>query len=187
MKYPIKALIVISIAVFVIVSGAIATTLNPDSAQRKPRASQKNPTQKVSAQTPSDSSVSAPMSPVPANQNPSPSSPQAITVKITSQNNSGESGTATLTNLGNNQTRVDLNLTGFAKGVPQPAHIHSGSCTKLGPVKYPLNPVVDGKSTTIVSGVSLSTLLDELPLAINIHKSPTEINIGTACGDIVKY
>jgi len=49
------------------------------------------------------------------------------------QNNSGESGTATLTKAGDNQTKVVLEVQGAPAGVSQPVHIHKGTCAKLDP------------------------------------------------------
>lgn len=105
----------------------------------------------------------------------------AITITMNAQNNSGESGTATLTPMGN-QTKVDVNLTGAPAG-PQPAHIHPGTCANLNPnPKYPLTSLTNGKSETIVN-VSLTSLMTG-DFAINVHKSPQEISVYVSCGDI---
>lgn len=106
-----------------------------------------------------------------------------ITVQMTAQNGSGESGTATLTDLGNGQTKVVVNLTGAPAGVAQPAHIHEGTCSNLNPTpKYPLTSVMDGKSETTVP-VSLADLMSE-SYAINVHKSQAEVQTYFSCGDI---
>src|SRR5262245_52062788 len=107
---------------------------------------------------------------------------QPVTVKLGEQNNSGETGTATLTAEGSS-TKVELNVKGGAKGVAQPAHIHEGSCAKLDPKpKYGLSNVTDGKSSTTVP-VSLETLTKG-ELAINVHKSAEDLKTYVACGDI---
>jgi hypothetical protein len=106
-------------------------------------------------------------------------------VKLAPQNNSGESGTARLTGDGD-KTRVEITLKGAPKGVPQPAHIHDGTCAKLDPKpKYPLENVVDGKSTSEVP-VGLEKILGNGPHAINVHKSAEEAKTYVACGDIRK-
>ncbi|MCL4509047.1 MAG: hypothetical protein M1296_05940, partial [Chloroflexi bacterium] len=51
---------------------------------------------------------------------------QSVTVPIAAQNNSGISGTATLTAMGS-QTQVVLSLTGEPAGGSEPAHIHTGT------------------------------------------------------------
>jgi Cu/Zn superoxide dismutase len=109
---------------------------------------------------------------------------KSVTVRLAQQNKSGESGTARLTPEGD-KTKVVINLKGAPKGVQQPAHVHDGSCAKLDPKpKYPLQNVVDGKSTSEVPAK-----IDELTggkLAINVHKSAEEAKVYVACGDIKK-
>ena len=109
--------------------------------------------------------------------------PESASVTMNAQNNSGESGTATLTAKGK-KTLVKVDLTG-AKG-SQPAHIHGGSCAKLNPVpKWPLKPVVNGKSTTTVDAP-----IDKLTTgkwAVNVHKSAgAGLKTYVSCGDIPK-
>jgi hypothetical protein len=109
---------------------------------------------------------------------------KAVTVRLAEQNNSGEKGSVRLTPQGD-KTKVDVNLKGAPKGVQQPAHIHEGSCAKLDPKpKYPLQNVVDGKSSSEVPAK-----LDELTggnMAINVHKSAEDVKTYVACGDIKK-
>ena len=109
---------------------------------------------------------------------------KSVTVRLAEQNKSGERGTARFTPQGD-KTKVDINLKGAPKGVQQPAHIHEGSCAKLDPKpKYPLQNVVDGKSTSEVPAK-----LDELMggnNAINVHKSAEEVKTYVACGDLKK-
>ena len=107
--------------------------------------------------------------------------PASITITMNPQNNSGESGTATLTTNGD-QTTVVLNLTG-APANPQPAHIHPGTCANLDPnPKYPLTSVQNGQSTTNVP-VSLESLING-GFAINVHKSAQEVSVYYSCGNI---
>lgn len=106
-----------------------------------------------------------------------------LTIQLKTQNNSGQSGTATLTDLGNNQTKVVVDLANSPAG-PQPLHIHEGTCANLtAQPKYPLTNLANGKSETTVA-VSLSALL-AAPFAINAHKSTTEAAVYVACGEIV--
>ncbi len=107
--------------------------------------------------------------------------PMATTVKISAQNDSGESGTATLTPSATGLT-VKLDLTGGSGD--QPAHIHKGTCAKLDPKPaYPLTTISDGKSTTTIPDLKLSTLAGG-SYAINVHKSTTDLKDYVACGDI---
>ncbi len=101
---------------------------------------------------------------------------------IAEHDHSGEKGAAIFTDIGNGQTKVELDMTGGPKNTDQPAHIHSGSCDSLGGIVYTLNYVRNGYSETILD-ISLDQLLDE-PLAINIHKSSKDLQNYLSCGDI---
>ncbi|HZO04223.1 MAG TPA: CHRD domain-containing protein [Burkholderiales bacterium] len=108
---------------------------------------------------------------------------KSVTVRLSEQNKSGESGTAKLTAAGADKTKVEISVKGAPKGVSQPAHIHDGTCAKLDPKpKYGLQNVVDGKSTSEVAA-DLKTLTSG-KLAINVHKSAEEVKTYVACGDI---
>lgn len=115
---------------------------------------------------------------------PSPSAMgnKETTVVLKPVNDSNEAGTAVLSEE-NGQTKVTVNITGYTKDVAQPAHIHLSSCPGVGAVKYPLTSIVNGSSTTMLS-VTLESLKKELPLAINVHKSATEVSTYTACGPL---
>jgi hypothetical protein len=108
-----------------------------------------------------------------------------VTVTLSEQNASGESGSATLTKDGAG-TKVVINLEGMsasAGSVPQPAHIHHGSCVKLDPTPaYALADVKSGKSASTVD----ATLADLTSggFAINVHMSSAQIQTYVACGDI---
>lgn len=106
-----------------------------------------------------------------------------ITVKLDAQNNSGQTGTATLTPQGNT-TRVVIELLNAPTDIAQPVHIHLGTCNKLDKApKWPLEALKGGRSTTTVP-VSLDTILKD-KTAINIHKSAAEVQVYVACGNIV--
>ena len=109
---------------------------------------------------------------------------QAKVVVLDPQNDSGEMGTASLTPV-DGKTKVILKLSGAPKDMSQPAHIHTGTCAAIGAVKYPLTFPKNGESETVLD-ISLDRLLDELPLAVNVHKSPQEAGIYYSCGNIVK-
>lgn len=86
-----------------------------------------------------------------------------------------------------------------------PAHIHAGVCPDVGDVVVPLNNLTSGdhmmdaaatpaaEASPVTEGESTSTTVAELPLAdiiagghaINIHESVENIDVYTACGDIV--
>jgi Cu/Zn superoxide dismutase len=121
--------------------------------------------------------------PTGATTSPTPAATAAtgpLTIQMQALNNSGESGTATLTPQGS-KTMVEVKLSN-PPATQQPAHIHPGTCVNLGAPKYALSHVVAGTSTTTVD-VSLDDLLAQ-PFAINVHKSAAEAQIYFSCGDI---
>lgn len=111
-----------------------------------------------------------------------PTSAISKSVALVEQNDSGESGTAMLAEQ-DGQLVVTLELAGAPAGVPQPAHIHSGSCAEIGGVVYSLEFPVDGKSVTTLP-ISLSELAAQQPLAINVHKSSPLASVYVSCGDL---
>lgn len=104
---------------------------------------------------------------------------QSVTINLAALNNSGQTGTAVLTPDGTG-TKVTITLEN-APG-PHPAHIHAGSCPTPGAVVFPLTSVTNGRSETTVA----ATIADIMraPHAINVHKSPQEIPVYTACGNL---
>jgi hypothetical protein len=107
-----------------------------------------------------------------------------LTIDLNELNDSGISGTATLTDNGDGTTTVSITVEGATGG--HPAHIHEGTCDDLDPnPTYPLNAVdADGVSETDID-VSLEDLLAS-PYAVNLHESDTNLGTYVACGEIVE-
>jgi len=110
-----------------------------------------------------------------------------------SRNDSGTGGNgkATLTDLGNGQTKVTINLTMVAGG-GLPAYIISGTCAGQGQIKYHLTDITNGLLTNTAPGssetilnVSFKNIQSSLPLAIAVRYSqntpPTYL---LSCGDL---
>jgi hypothetical protein len=112
-------------------------------------------------------------------------SEQEIEVPLEEENGSAESGTATLTAVGD-QTRVVLDIQSRSAtpvAPRQPAHIHSGTCDELDPTPaYGLKDVRAGTSTSTVD-VKLDDLIDET-VVINVHESAENVERYVACGVI---
>lgn len=108
----------------------------------------------------------------------------SLTVNLSEQNGSGESGTAVLTQMGSD-VKVVIALKGAPATTAQPAHIHDGTCADLKGVAYPLSNIVNGASTTTVKGVTIDKLLGA-PYAINVHESAANLAKYVACGGITK-
>lgn len=110
-------------------------------------------------------------------------SAQPISLNIAAINNSGESGTVTLTPVGRNRTRVDINVVGENRTASQPASIHAGTCARLDPRPiWGLNDVREGRSATEIP-IHLSRLTSGR-YVISINRSKLQRNSRIACGDI---
>ena len=111
-------------------------------------------------------------------------SPTTLTIPMKALNNSGENGTATLTDVADG-VRVVVTLKGTPKGIDQPTHIHIGTCGNINKApEYPLQNTSNGSSATVVRGVKLANLLAG-HYAINVHKSGTDLGTYVSCGNIV--
>jgi hypothetical protein len=109
-------------------------------------------------------------------------SDSGLTLTLSEQDGSGQSGTATLTPDGE-RTRIVVELSN-PPAVPQPSHVHSGTCDDIGAVVAPLESVEDGRAETVVS-----KSLDELRsggLIVHAHKSEAESKVSVACAEIPK-
>ena len=106
-----------------------------------------------------------------------------VTVELSEEAGSGQTGTATLTADGE-QTTVSIQIDGDPVSESQPAHIHEGSCgDDLNPEPaFGLPNVADGSSEATVD-VSLDTLTGE-DYAINLHMSDDDLPTYTSCGNI---
>ncbi|MFN2461083.1 MAG: hypothetical protein ABR591_10410 [Candidatus Velthaea sp.] len=103
--------------------------------------------------------------------------------KLSAQNGSGESGTATLLQETDGDLLVNVR-TSNGGDEAQPIHIHKGTCEKLDPKPaYPLTTVQNGKSETKLKGVKLADL-EKGDYAINIHKSTKEVSTYVTCGNL---
>ena len=112
---------------------------------------------------------------------PAAAATSSLTVDLGAQNGSGETGTAALTQ---KPEGVEVVITlANAPATAQPAHVHMGTCAQLGAPQYPLTSVTGGNSTTVIKGVTIDQLLTS-PMAINVHKSTTDLATYVACGDI---
>lgn len=112
----------------------------------------------------------------------SQSSDQSRTFQLETLNNSGVIGTAVLSDLGDGSTQVVVDVD--PAGHPQmPAHIHPGTCIDLVPQPlYPLLPVTDGASETVVPKSLTELLAGEL--ALNLHVSADDMGTYAACVDL---
>jgi len=105
--------------------------------------------------------------------------PQTEQLQLRTLNDSGVTGSVTLTDLGDQRTLVEIDVDP-AGHASMPAHIHPGTCDELVPQpKYPLQNVVDGASVTEVPAPLQELLRGDV--ALNIHQSNEEMGVYTAC------
>lgn len=113
---------------------------------------------------------------------PTETEPKEITITLDSQNNSRQSGVATLKEE-NGKVVVSIAVATGAANIAQPAHIHKGACPTPGEVLFPLTNVINGTSETTLD-TTLDELTSQLPLALNVHKSASQSSIYVSCGNI---
>lgn len=107
---------------------------------------------------------------------------RSLSLIMYQQNNSGQQGTVTLTDLGSNTTRVLISIPALTF-TNQPAHIHTGTCAAPGPVVYSLTNVSGGQSDTTVNQ-NFDLLLGH-GYIVNVHKSTSESTVYTSCTQLV--
>ena len=106
----------------------------------------------------------------------------SLTVPMTTVGLSGESGSAIITDKGNNTSEVRLALSGGSDVAnSQQAHIHVGRCGSNGAIFVALNNAQGGQSVTTVN-YSL-TSLQGAKYYINVHNS-MDVNTIVSCGNI---
>jgi hypothetical protein len=97
------------------------------------------------------------------------STASTLSIALNEENDSGQSGIATLTAMGND-TEVVLSLSEGAM-TSSAVHIHSGQCgLDLGDVVHPLTNIAGGTSTTLLERIALDSLLTG-GFAVNSHNA----------------
>jgi hypothetical protein len=95
---------------------------------------------------------------------------------------SNEYGTVALKPLGE-QTAVEVHVVNVPPGVVQTVHIHHGTCAKVDRrIVYPLSPLVDGASDSIVDA-PLATIL-ATPSVVHVHSSYKNEHRSLACANL---
>jgi hypothetical protein len=106
----------------------------------------------------------------------------SASVKLREQGGSGQTGTAMFASDGR-ATTVVVELSN-PPALPQPSHIHMGTCESPNPQPaFPLDHVVGGRAETTI-GASLEELQGGESFYVNVHESEAEIETVVACGDI---
>lgn len=105
-----------------------------------------------------------------------------LTITMAAGRDGNQTGSATLTDTSGG-LQVVVNITPHSDPTAsQLAHIHSGQCPNVGGVAHTLTPIVNGQSTTTLSGVTLASVQTGA-FAINVH-DPANPALYTSCGNI---
>jgi hypothetical protein len=108
---------------------------------------------------------------------------KSLTIKMYSQNNSGENGTVKLTDIAGG-VKVVVTLTGTPNALSQPTYIHLGTCKNIDKVpQYMLTNTLNGQSVSVLKGVHLARLTGG-KYAINVHYSAEDLGAYASCGNI---
>jgi len=111
--------------------------------------------------------------------------PRTATIVMRSMSDAGQSGSATLTDLGGNKTRITIMLSNLQKDSAQPANIHAGTCIDFAKeAQYALSPVIKGRSVTTLN-VNIGALIDKAPQSIRVRTDAVTPNVPfAACGEL---
>lgn len=107
---------------------------------------------------------------------------QSKVFPLSTLNNSGVTGSVTLTAVDDGHTQVDVAVDAAGHN-DMPSHIHPGTCSTLVPQpKYPLQNVQFGHSTTVIAA-SFSDMMQG-GLAVNLHSSNEDMATYVACAEL---
>ena len=105
-----------------------------------------------------------------------------VTITMAAGRDGNQTGSATLTDTAGG-LQVVVNITPYSDPqASQLAHIHTGQCPNVGGVANALTSIVNGQSTTTLSGVTLASVQTG-GFAINVH-DPNNPALYTSCGNI---
>ena len=107
-----------------------------------------------------------------------------VTVQLSGLHYGPEGGTAVLTQEADG-VRIVMSLDGAPSNTPQPTHIHTGTCDKNKATDFALNNLVNGKSDTVIKGITLDELASG-KYVINVHESTENLANYVSCGAILK-
>jgi hypothetical protein len=108
---------------------------------------------------------------------------RSYTFNMTQYSDSGQEGVVTFTDEGG-KVRVTVELSGYSTDVPQPSHIHSGNCPRIGPIIFSLTDVVDNRAETVLDTTFDDLIANNETLNVNVHESYDNFKAYTSCGDI---
>jgi hypothetical protein len=112
----------------------------------------------------------------------SATAPASETIAMHSLNNSGQDGTATITDLGG-KVLVAVSIGNEAATASEPSHVHFGHCPEIKAIPaYNVGPILSGKATSVVN---LSwAQINSGKFVVMVHKSTQAMGTYESCGNI---
>jgi hypothetical protein len=109
--------------------------------------------------------------------------PATETIKMHALNNSGQNGTATITDLGGGKVRVGVKIANEPASASEPSHVHFGHCPEIKAIPaYNVGPILKGKAT---STVYLSwAQINSGKYVVMVHQSAQAMGTYETCGNI---
>lgn len=85
---------------------------------------------------------------------------------------------------------VTITINGAQSGARHPWHVHRGTCANTGSIvggadEYPVLEPNTGGTATASANIEVA-LSEDSPYSVNVHRSPTELGVIVACGDLRK-
>jgi Cu/Zn superoxide dismutase len=106
----------------------------------------------------------------------------SITIAMHELNNSGQNGTATITDMGG-EVRVTVSVAGEPESASEPSHVHFGRCPKIKAIPaYNVGPILKGKATSVV-GLTW-TEINSGKYVVMLHESAAALGTYVSCGNI---
>ena len=111
-----------------------------------------------------------------------PPASASVTIQMNQLNNSGQNGTATLTQIGD-KVSVSVHVNGEPSAASEPAHVHFGRCPVIKAIPaYNVGPVVGGRATSVVDLTWKE--INSGKYVLNVHESAAQLGNYVSCGNI---
>ena len=111
-----------------------------------------------------------------------PPASASVTVQMNQLNGSGQTGTATLTQIGD-KVSVSVHINGEPASASEPAHVHFGRCPVIKAIPaYNVGPIVGGKAANVVD-LNWKEI-NSGKYVLNVHESASQLGNYVSCGNI---
>jgi hypothetical protein len=109
-------------------------------------------------------------------------SPATESIPMHALNNSGQNGTAAISDLGG-KVRVTVNVANEPAAASEPSHVHFGHCPEIKAIPaYNVGPILKGKATSVVN---LSwAQINSGKYVVMVHRSAQAMGTYESCANI---